>query len=196
MICKWVCSGSGPLHCSAASLRHGRYVSFLPGPQASDWSITRPHCPLIGWWACTSVPCASQWQLPVCVVIWSPGGLQWRPWTQVIGSWLLSLSKPSSSLPPFLTMRYAFTTQSCQGESDSMQFTSNCESKTDEKIDQTENSFRWKLIKTSDFFPWLIYHSLSVIMRRYMFSKPFHAAAHDEPVCQILPHHESFVWWR
>ena len=153
MICKWVCSGSGSLHCSAASLRHGRYVSFFtrypglwlvnhPAILSSDWLMGLHQCPL-----------RLTVTAPLCVVIWSPGGLHWRPWTRVIGSWLLSLLKPSSSLPPFLTMRYAFTTQSCQGESDSMQFTSNCESKTDEKIDQTENSFRWKLIKTSNSFP-------------------------------------------
>ena len=57
MICKWVCSGSGSLHCSAASLRHGRYVSFFtrapglwlvnhPAILSSDWLMGLHQCPL------------------------------------------------------------------------------------------------------------------------------------------------------
>ena len=102
---------------------------------------------------------------------WSPGGLAsclaWLTWSP--GNWFMAplSSQPSPTLLPPDGEVCLHNTQ-CQSVSDSMQGTSNCESKTDLKLNQTENSFRWKLIKTSISSPWLIYHSqLSWLLYTY-----------------------------
>ena len=125
-------SARGLAHCtaSAASLRHGRSVSIFsrdPGLWlancrailSSDWLMSLHQCPLRPWVTAPG-PCCDPGHR---------GGWPGSPGPRVIGSWLLF----HPSLPPFcccLTRKYAFITQLCR-VSDSMQRTSNCESKTD-----------------------------------------------------------------
>ena len=86
---------------------------------SSDWLMSLHQCPLRPWVTAPG-PCCDPGHR---------GGWPDSPGPRVIGSWLLF----HPSLPPFcccLTRKYAFTTQLCR-VSDSMQRTSNCESKTD-----------------------------------------------------------------